>query len=89
LEAEIEKAIKETALEAFRIMRCRDYARVDFRLRDREAYVLEVNPNPCINPEGSGFILAGNAAGMSYAEIILAILECSIKDRGRMTTPLL
>jgi D-alanine-D-alanine ligase len=80
LDAQVEAAIKQTALQAYRIMGCRDYARVDFRLKGETPYVLEVNPNPCLNPDDSGFIRCGKAAGYDYAGLIHQILVDSVKN---------
>jgi len=84
LEPQIEAEIKRIALQAYRIMGCRDYARVDFRLKGETPYVLEVNPNPCINPDDSGFVRCGMAAGYDYASLIHQILVDSVKNYCRI-----
>jgi D-alanine-D-alanine ligase len=71
----VEQVVIETAKKAFRVMGCDNYSRVDFRIRDNVPYVLEVNPNPCINPEGAGFIRSAAAAGYSYNQIIQKIFD--------------
>ena len=78
LDPAVEAQIKSTALRAYTIMGCRDYARVDFRLAGSTPYVLEVNPNPCINPDDSGYVRSGKANGFTYDELIKHILDCSI-----------
>jgi D-alanine-D-alanine ligase len=78
LDANLQEQIEYLALSAVRVMGCRDYARVDFRIRDDKPYVLEVNPNPCINPDGAGFVKSAKAAGYSYPELVKTILEMSI-----------
>jgi D-alanine-D-alanine ligase len=83
LDPTVELRIKQIALEAYHIMGCRDYARVDFRLRDDNPYVLEVNPNPCINPNDSGFVRCGKVAGFQYADLIHQILKQSMKARTK------
>jgi D-alanine-D-alanine ligase len=67
------------ARKSFLTMGCSDYARVDFRVREDELFVLEVNPNPCINPCGAGFIASGIAAGYDYADLMNRILEIAMK----------
>ncbi len=79
LDVGVEAKLKEIAMQVYKIMNCRDYGRVDFRLRDNVPYVLEVNPNPCINPSNSGFVRAGMAVGLTFDQLINKILECSIE----------
>ncbi len=84
LKPEVEKRIMALALNAYRVMGCRDYARVDFRLRADTPFVLEVNPNPCINPDGAGFVNSARCAGYDYPSLVTKILDQSIKDRHLM-----
>jgi D-alanine-D-alanine ligase len=43
------RKLNQLAMRAFRLLGCRDYARVDFRVKPNgKAYILEVNPNPDI-----------------------------------------
>jgi len=77
----VEKRMKEIALRAYQVMGCRDYARVDFRVKGNLPYVLEVNPNPCINPDDSGFVRSSKASGLTYTQMIAAIIRSSVKNR--------
>jgi D-alanine-D-alanine ligase len=50
LEPALHARLDRLAVEAFRLLGCRDYGRVDFRMTpEGEFYILEVNPNPFIN----------------------------------------
>jgi D-alanine-D-alanine ligase len=64
-----EVLLKDVALRAFKILECRDYARIDIRFRDGVPYILEVNANPDIAPD-AGLARAARAAGMTYPEFI-------------------
>ena len=46
---------------------CRDYARIDMRIKDGDMYVIDVNPNADISPDTST-ISAAELAGYSYGE---------------------
>lgn len=83
--AEVETALKnrleKISLKAFKLFGCRDYARIDFRISEnRRAYILEVNPNPAIDPEAD-VNEAAQAAGLTYTDIIKHIVESTL-ERG-------
>lgn len=76
--AEIDKALKqkliEIAREAYNLLECQDYGRVDFRIdRNSQPYVLEVNPNPDLSFD-AGLAKMSRAFGMDYDELIERIL---------------
>jgi len=51
------------------------FARVDFRVDEKDnPFVIEINGNPCISPD-SGFIAAAHKAGLSNKELIGRIIE--------------
>lgn len=78
LSKRIEKGVREMALRAYRIMGCRDYARVDFRLdKKNKPFVLEVNPNPHL-AEGMGFMRSAEAHGFSFGETLKRIVELAL-----------
>jgi D-alanine-D-alanine ligase len=52
------------------------FVRVDFRVREGEPLVLEINPNPGIAPD-AGFAAAAAEAGMDYDTLIEAIVEAA------------
>lgn len=63
------ETLRKTAAAAYRILGCRDYARIDIRLRNGVFYVLDINPNADISCETS-IIYAAEAAGYSYGAIM-------------------
>ena len=80
----VEAKVKDIAISAFHAMGCRDYARVDMRLKNnREAYVLEVNPNPDLT-EGVGFMRSAKAAGYSYERALRKIIDLAWKRRRKV-----
>ncbi len=65
----------DTALKCWHLFGLRGYARVDMRADDNNnPFVIEVNANPCISPEG-GFMSATKMAGLSSTEVIQRIID--------------
>jgi D-alanine-D-alanine ligase len=76
----IEK-LKTLSLQCWSLFGLCGYARVDFRI-DKQGvpWVLEINANPCISPD-AGFVAAGGRAGLSYTDLIEAIVEDALRRR--------
>jgi len=73
------RKLTELSEAAWRLFRLKGFARTDFRVSEAgEPFILEINPNPCLEP-GSGFAAAAAEAGMSYAEIIERILYAALR----------
>jgi D-alanine-D-alanine ligase len=85
LPEELRDRIEELARRACAALGVEGYARVDFRIRevDAEPFVIEVNPNPCINPMGSGFARAAAAAGIDYPELVKKIASAALDRWGK------
>jgi D-alanine-D-alanine ligase len=81
LSGELAAKIDACARKAFRILGCRDYARVDFRIRGEQPYVLELNPNPDFAPDRA---LANNlwAAGIEHAEFAVQLVRNALARGG-------
>jgi D-alanine-D-alanine ligase len=75
--------LEHSARTAFRVLGCRDVARIDFRLRDGVPYFLEVNPLPGLNPESSDLVILADLVGWSYRQLIEAIWSAGLQ---RMAT---
>ena len=79
-------AIERTALAAYRVLRCRDWARIDLRCDEHGVpHVLEINPLPGIHPDpatNSCLPTAARAAGLDYADMILGVLRAAAARHG-------
>jgi D-alanine-D-alanine ligase len=82
LQAEIERI----CLEAYRILRCRDWCRIDVRLDSAgRPHILELNPLPGILPrpeQNSCLPKAARASGMNYSQLINTVLDFACKRYG-------
>ncbi len=82
LNSEVEKEVRDVALRAYKLMGCRDYARVDIRLsKNMKPYVLEVNPNPDLSDD-AGYFRSARTHGLTYADTIGKIVGFAV---GRQT----
>ncbi|HHV61913.1 MAG TPA: ATP-grasp domain-containing protein [Firmicutes bacterium] len=79
-------AIRDAALKTYRVLGCRDYARVDIILgTDGVPYVLELNSLPGLFVEYSAFPVMAKAAGMEFEQLVTKILDYAA-ERYRLYT---
>ncbi len=75
------------ALRCVPVFGLRGWARVDFRVdASGRPFILEVNANPCLSPD-AGFAAAAAEAGLTYAELIDAIVTAASAPRGPAVAP--
>lgn len=72
------RAMEKVCCDAYRVMGCRDYARMDIRLRNNIFYVLDVNPNADISSDAS-MACAAEADGMSYSQMGSRIVQMAAR----------
>ncbi|MBI4866852.1 MAG: ATP-grasp domain-containing protein [Candidatus Wallbacteria bacterium] len=86
LSSELEERVRETCLRAYRVLRCRDWCRIDVRLDAKgNPHVIELNPLPGIIPDpaaNSCFPKAARSAGLDYDDLILAVTDAAIARVG-------
>lgn len=82
LTAEETRAVQDLALRAFRALKLRGYARIDFRMApDGVFYCLEANTLPGMTAL-SLIPQAAAAAGISFPELCERIVRLALDDRG-------
>jgi D-alanine-D-alanine ligase len=74
LENGLSERVKKTALTAHRVLGCRDFSRVDLKIKDGMPYVLEVNSIPGLTRK-SLLPLAASASGIDFSQLINLLLE--------------
>ncbi len=80
LEPDVLRRVEVAALAAHRALGCRAYSRADFRLSEEGVpYILEVNTAPGMTATSLA-PKAGRAAGMSFPELVRAIVEASLRQ---------
>jgi D-alanine-D-alanine ligase len=80
---ELEAEMRAVTLKAFRVLGCRGWARADLIQRPDGSYsFLEMNTSPGMT--GHSLVpMAAKAAGMTYADLCVKILEGASLDSGR------
>ncbi|MCY1045689.1 ATP-grasp domain-containing protein [Corallococcus sp. bb12-1] len=83
LSDELQGRIGRAAVTAFRALKLRDYARIDFRVSSRtnEPYLLEVNPNPYLETQCE-VAMGAQARGMGYDALVQRIVDTAAKRYG-------
>ena len=76
-EPELYATLERLSKASWRLFGMTGYARVDFRVdRNGQPYILEINPNPCLEPN-AGVAAAAEQAQMTYPELIDAVVRAA------------
>jgi D-alanine-D-alanine ligase len=80
------RQIEDLARKTYRVLRCRDWSRIDIRLdASGKPHIIEINPLPGILPrpeDNSCFPKAARAAGMTYNQLINAAADIAMRRCG-------
>jgi len=77
------KACSNMAIEIYKILNCRDAARVDIRCDNNDTpYFLEVNPLAGLNPIDSDLSIMNRLQGEEYISLISNIMDAAVKRTG-------
>ncbi len=76
------KRMEKAVFGAYRATNCRDYARMDIRMRDGVFYILDVNHNADLSPDNS-LIQAAELVGYSYGEFASLLVNLAAQRHPR------
>ncbi|HHW31146.1 MAG TPA: ATP-grasp domain-containing protein [Clostridiaceae bacterium] len=83
LDKSAEKKMKVMAGKIYRLLECKDFSRVDFRMaEDGEIYFIEINPLPGLAPGYSDYPMITQFNGVGYTDTIKMILNSALKRYG-------
>jgi D-alanine-D-alanine ligase len=86
LEEDMQIEIETICKDAYKVLNCRDWSRIDVRLdAEGNPNILEINPLPGILPkpeDNSCFPKAARVAGMSYNQLINNVLDIAMERCG-------
>lgn len=86
IDAQLDARIKEICVQAYHVLRVRDWCRIDVRLDEQgNPNILELNPLPGILPnpdDHSCYPMAARAAGLDYNQMLNAVLEAAAARYG-------
>lgn len=74
--------IEKAAIESYKVLGCRDVARIDFRVRDGVPYFLEVNPLPGLHPDDSDLVIMAKLVGWTYQRLVETIVDAALRRVG-------
>ena len=73
------------ALNAYRVLGCRDLARVDVRFDARgRAHFIEINPLPGLNPVTGDICLIAKGIGMPYITLVGRVIEETVRRNPQL-----
>lgn len=79
----LEREIIDMTEKTYRILRCQDFSRIDFRLdRNGQPNVIEINTAPGLKDNFSFFPLIAKAVGYNYSELIQRLVQVALEPRG-------
>jgi D-alanine-D-alanine ligase len=78
LDAGILERITDSSLTAFKVLGCRDLARIDFRVGPNGIpYFLEMNPLPGLNPRSGDLPIMAGKMGWTHETLVSAVLDAA------------
>lgn len=78
-EPELQQALEQLSRECWSLFGLTGYARVDFRVDPRgRPFILEVNPNPCLEPD-AGVAASCAQAGLAYDQLIEDVIRAALR----------
>lgn len=78
IDTKITKETQNVALDIYKKLGCKGFSRVDFILKDKNLYVLEINTIPGLTTT-SLFPKSAKFAGMSYSDLIDEVIRLAIE----------
>lgn len=84
-ELSVEKSneLKRIALKVFKVLNCKDFSRVDFRMSpDGVIHFIEINPLPGLAPNYSDFPMLAEFCGIKYTDLVGEVLNVAVKRIG-------